>query len=395
MFELERKHDEARRQISSLEQTNRSLLSTKGARLGELATLQNQERALISEIEDLKGAKYRAILKSTDPEDIHITKHLIHEKRCPYCDANLAPEISKREEEHLCFLCGNKIGSPEAKGIPELNLQISSKEQELRLNLESVKTLISQLSAADEELATLDEEIKQTLLKDKEYSQQLEGLSQVNQYRIRANLVDENLKAIVERLRTDSLEYERLENSTTSLKNEVTEIENLQRKGEELAKTRSREIFNAVSSKFSEFSRLATNGEMEARLGDDMIPTLQGRSIYSVEDASQFERTILDVGFRIALLSTIAEIANSTPFLVLETPDETADESYVNHLAKALTKVSPNISLLITSSNTDFTKTLLSSLPELERKNRFLDLSGVGTSTQKSYYTPMISQWLK
>jgi hypothetical protein len=197
-----------------------------------------------------------------------------------------------------------------------------------------------------------------------------------------------------DRLKSDTSECERLQKAALTLKTEVTEIESLRRKGEELARTRSREIFNTVSTKFSEFAKLATNGEMDARLGDDMVPSLQGRKIYLIDDASQFERTILDVGFRIALVTTIAEQGSSVPFLILETPDETADESYIEHFAEALRTFSSRISLLITCSNTEFMRNLMKASPGSEKKSRLIDLSEEGTDTQKSYYSPLITQWL-
>ena len=219
-------------------------------------------------------------------------------------------------------------------------------------------------------------------------------MRQVKELHEKVGLIDENLRTIGERVKSDTSECERLDKASVMLRNEVAEIESLRRKGEELARSRSREIFNMVSARFADFVKLATNGEIDASLADDMVSSLQGRKIYSADDASQFERTILDVGFRLALISTIAEQGGYVPFLILETPDETADESYIEHFAEALRKFSSHISLLITSSNTEFMKTLMKDSAESDRKNRLIDLSERGTDTQKSYYSPLITQWL-
>jgi hypothetical protein len=392
--ELEVQHQEIAQRLQNLQQKNRDALTSKSNGLDALAKMQGEKQTRIARIDDLKTEKYRAIMRSTDPEDIHVTKHLIHMKRCPYCDSDLAPEIERREAQHLCFLCGNEIHAPNARGIPEINALIASEEVELKNVQSETEKITSEIKSVDTELVKLDQETIEIISAEKTLSDQISRMREVAQLQQRIVLVDENLISIREKVTTDTSEYERLEKTVSALKTELEEIESLRLKGEEVARTRSREIFTKVSNKFSEFAKVATNGELDARLGPDMIPSIQGRKIYSVDDASQFERMILDVGFRIALLSTIGEQSGFAPFLIIETPDETCDESYIKHLAEALGQFSSNISLLVTSSNTEFMRVLLGNCPSSERSRKLVDLSVTGTDTQKSYYSPLISQWL-
>jgi hypothetical protein len=218
-------------------------------------------------------------------------------------------------------------------------------------------------------------------------------MKKVGDLRQRIEIVNESLTTIGQRITFDTSDYDRLEKLVTGFNAELSEIESLLRKGEEVARNRSREVFSKVATRYSEFARLATNGELDVRLGSDMVPSLEGRKIYSKDDASQFERTILDIGFRVALLSTFAEQRGQTPFLVLETPDETCDESYLEYFAHALRTFASNICLLVTSSSTEFMRMLLKDCPASEKRLRLVDLSGTGTSTQKSYYSPLITEW--
>ena len=223
---------------------------------------------------------------------------------------------------------------------------------------------------------------------------QVSEMKKVGEFGQKMQLINEGLTTIDQRISSDTSDYSRLDAQAKKLKAEVDDVEALLRKGEEVARNRSREIFSKVEARFSEFVRMATNGELNARLGPDMVPSLEGRRIYSIDDASQFEKTIMDIAFRVALVSSMSEQAGTGTFLVLETPDETCDESYLEHFASALRRFSSNISVLVTSSNTEFMRMLLKDCPESEKKRRLVDLSGTGTETQKSYYSPLITQWL-
>jgi hypothetical protein len=156
-----------------------------------------------------------------------------------------------------------------------------------------------------------------------------------------------------------------------------------------------KDILLKVSTRFGEFVRIATNGELSAELSADMVPSLRGIRIHAPEDASLFERTLLDMGFRIAVISCLAEIVGARPFLVFETPDEISDEAYLPYLARALAKFCEGMSIVITSSSTLFTKEVLQAYPPANMKEHFIDLSGSGSLTQKSYYFPRITEWTK
>jgi hypothetical protein len=391
--ELQTRHDETVNQLQLLEQENVEALDEKSTQLMDLSGLQAEKQSMISRIDELKTQKYNTILRVTDPEDVHVIKHMIHARRCPFCDADMASEIQGRETQHLCILCGNQIQSPNIKGIPELNKQVDSEEAGFKTLLVRIDEITSGIGSLDRKRAELATKITSVRSIQKDLALQISEMKKVGDLRQRIEIVNESLTTIGQRITFDTSDYDRLEKLVTGFNAELSEIESLLRKGEEVARNRSREVFSKVATRYSEFARLATNGELDVRLGSDMVPSLEGRKIYSKDDASQFERTILDIGFRVALLSTFAEQRGQTPFLVLETPDETCDESYLEYFAHALRTFASNICLLVTSSSTEFMRMLLKDCPASEKRLRLVDLSGTGTSTQKSYYSPLITEW--
>lgn len=79
-------------------------LDAKSSKLSELAKLQSDRDAALVTIDSIRLKKYKAILHSDDPEGIHIVKHLIHEKSCPFCEADLSATITERETSPLYLL---------------------------------------------------------------------------------------------------------------------------------------------------------------------------------------------------------------------------------------------------------------------------------------------------
>src|SRR5437773_9442439 len=95
---------------------------------------------------------------------------------------------------------------------------------------------------------------------------QVSEMKKVGEFGQKMQLINEGLTTIDQRISSDTSDYSRLDAQAKKLKAEVDDVEALLRKGEEVARNRSREIFSKVEARFSEFVRMATNGELNARL---------------------------------------------------------------------------------------------------------------------------------
>jgi CII-binding regulator of phage lambda lysogenization HflD len=369
-------------------------LDSKSKRLAELFQLQSEKQACLQKIDALRVEKYRAIMHSDEPEGTHIMKHLVHEKRCPYCDADLESVVQERETKRLCIFCGNEIAAPKVRGIEELNNAISDQENRGRKLADEILRVGSEIQEIDNRLVSLNSQIETVRASEQEISSQFARFKDAEELRQRAQVTQKELGALRERIKVNAEEYERLKGLLDKLEEEQEEISSLQEKGRVIVTNRIKEVLVGVGTKFTEFVRAATNGEVEAELSSGMLPSLKGRKIYSADDVSQFERSILDMAFRIAVISRIAESGGFNPLLVLETPDQIADESYLDHLAEALARFSKNMSTVVTSSNTRFMKALLRGYKPPRRKERLIDLSVSGAPTQRLYYSPLITEWI-
>ena len=98
----------------------------------------------------------------------------------------------------------------------------------------------------------------------------------------------------------------------------------------------------------------------------------------------------MDYAFRIAFLSVFGEKTESFPSVVLETPDEVADESYIPYLAEAIFSFSKNLSVIITTVNTELMRVILNKYDKNESPRHFTDLVSKGTLTQRKHYQESI-----
>jgi len=216
--------------------------------------------------------------------------------------------------------------------------------------------------------------IEEDLHRKKVMSRELEEMrEQINDNKKLIIETDENIKAV-----------------TT----EIDKINQLYDETKVAIRTEIDLVLTEVRDRFSSFIDLATNGEVSGDLSPDFIPILNGRTIFYPEFASQFERTIMDYAFRIALLSVFAEKTKTSPSLVIETPDEVTDESYISYIAKAILNFSSNLSIIITTFNTEIMKQLLSKYKPRDRKKRLLNLVSKGTLTQRKFYQIPLSEYL-
>lgn len=369
-------------------------LDAKSTKLSELTKLQSDRDAALAKIDSIELEKYKAILHSDDPEGIHIVKHLIHEKSCPFCQADLSATIAERESRRLCIFCGHEIGAPSIRGIEELNRTIAEERKHEQKLKQSMLQTMSEISEIDATTRKIEAETHSAQEKENEVLNQLGQLKVSEDLEYQAKVVERELQSVREKIKEDTSSYESLNRSLDKLRTELIETQQLHEKGRDIARNKMREVFGKVSARFAQFVKAATNGELEAELSPDMLPSLKGRKIFAVDDVSQFERMVLDTGFRLAVISCLAETSDLKPLIVFETPDDIADESYLRHLARALVAFGKDMSILVTSSNTAFMKALLEDYDSAARKQRLLDLSVSGTMTQKSYYFPLITEWI-
>ena len=185
-----------------------------------------------------------------------------------------------------------------------------------------------------------------------------------------------------------------LDASMKKVEVELGKISELQERTRRAMKTESSKALAKIRNKFSKFVITATNGELSAELSQDFIPILGGRSVFEPEQASQFERTLMDIAFRVALLSLIAERTNTKPSLVLETPDEVTDDAYVPYLAEAILNVSNDLSVIVTTVNSEMMKHLLKGYDQNERTRRMVNLVSKGTLTQRRFYELPLNSYL-
>ena len=162
------------------------------------------------------------------------------------------------------------------------------------------------------------------------------------------------------------------------------------------SKFESNNALTSVKQRFSNFFNTATNGEKDATLSEELVPILNGRQIFDPAVVSQSEKVLMDYAFRIALLSVCAESSNIVDSIVLETPDEVIDGSYLPSFAQALRSFSTNLSIIITTFSTEMLDLLIQGY-DIKGKDKFRLtslLSPEGTLTQMKYFEPKLFKYL-
>lgn len=385
--------DDLAGQMDSLQREISDALTEKSAKLTELSLTQQKLLDTLARIEDAESAKYRAILQSDEPQEIHMLKHLIHERHCPYCEADLSEVLHEREAKRVCPFCGNEITTSKVEGIEKLNETITAEKVNEANLRESIRKLTVDLAAVDTSIRTHQSRADALRKREAEILDKLSRTKEIEEGEQERQVMGRQLRSVKQRMQGYNAEYSELEKALQNLRRDITEIETLQEKGRQLVREKIKETFQKVIDTFRGFVSMATNGELQADLSLDLVPSISGRKVYSADDASQFERGLMDIAFRVALVSVMTELSGSSAFMVVENPDDLADEAYIEHLAKAFVEYCKNVSILVTTSNMKFTKCILGGYEPEQRARRFTDLSLSGTSTQKSYYIPLLTDW--
>lgn len=392
---LRARREDLDNQINSLQREVSDGLTEKSTKLSELALMQSRLQDTLMRIDGTRLEKYRAILQSNEPQGIHMLKHLIHEGRCPYCDSDLSEVLHIREAKRVCLLCGNEIATPRVVGIEKLNESIATEERNETNLRESIRQLTADVGATDAHVNQYQSHVDDLRRQEAEIIEKLSRTKEIEEVEQERQVVDKQLRSVKQRLEGYTAEYTALNQVAQNSRRDIGEIEALEEKGREIIRNKIKGTFDRVVEKFKGFVLTATNGELKVELSPDIVPSISGRKIYSADDASQFERTLMDIAFRTALVSVIAELSGSNAFMVVENPDDLADESYIEYLAKAFVEFCKNVSIVVTTSNLKFTKSILDRYDPEQRSRRLTDLSLSGTTTQKLYYLPLLTDWIK
>lgn len=353
---------------------------------------RNQKRLLEikKEQDGLADKLWRVYFNTDDPNFTHLGRLFYYDKICPFCASDLSKEIDSRIEGKKCPICG--IG-------PMPNSEI---------NVDEIKSLMTQLKSEEEDTSHANREYQSEICKKrnviKELSKELE--SQLN-VRIKLlgnsetlkenymhsskkqNLLDEVLALEQEMKKIDESVFE-LENQLQAIDSTINEISEKERKTIEQINRSSEKLLTAVYKRFSEFIYDAKNKEVICKLNEDFIPVWNGREIFHSEQCSASEANLMDIAFRIAFLSVLAENSDSTPSLVLETPDDVIDEAYISHFADTILKYSSNLIIIISTVRMKTVEQLLRN----EGNNvKLISLISGGNQTQRKFYEPQLSKF--
>jgi DNA repair exonuclease SbcCD ATPase subunit len=359
------------------------------ASLNKSEEIDNKIAELTKRLNVQRGELLGAFFKEATTDVYHIGNYVYHKGQCPICFADISSDVEVNIANRKCPLCGkselSNVGS-----MTEIDLIISEIEREKESFEGLQNSTLQEIAVSQKEMVYLNKLLseqhtleyslilKLDALKSKEESLHSRDLLK-QQIQTFSKILEENqeqMQKIQQEIDTSNLELSKFKDLANNKKNEINF---------EIAKSLSK-----VKQNFFSFVDLATNGEIKGDLSSELIPNLNGRPLFNSDTCSQFERTLMDIAFRIALLSTISEITGSKPSLILETPDEVTDESYIPFIAKAISAFSKYISIIITTYNSDLTTYLLKNYQKNERSRHFTDLVSKGTLTQRKYYASTI-----
>lgn len=385
------------KQKNKLTQINNEFQTNILKRSDLLLQLNNGQKAvhdLEAKSEQLLGNYIRAILNPTSPEEVHINRYLYHKKECPYCLTDLSDEINHRIESRMCLFCGQGPMITYKGDMEEIKQQLSDLDVEKKKLIKSFSKNQADLDQINEETERLEKSREAERIKESALSVKKDGLKEIEEQLHKKEIISRELKETQEQIKHNESSIEKNDGIIRKITTEIDGLNQLYEKAKMAMRTEVDSLLTKIKEKFSFFINLASNGEVSGTLSQDFVPILNGRTIFYPEFASQFERSIMDYAFRIALLSVFAEKTKTIPSLVIETPDEVADESYIPYLAKALLNFSSTLSIIVTTGDTDLMKQLLNNYKLSERKNRLMNLVSKGTLTQRKFYQTPLNVYL-
>lgn len=362
-----------------------------------LMQLNDNQKAILdlkTKSEQLEEDLFKAILNPSSPEECHFSRYLYYEKKCPFCLADLSDEINSRIESKMCLLCGQGALTDYKGDVKEINQGLTGLSSRREKLIRSNSKIEQEIDRIYNEIKRLTKSKEEENFKESALVARIQELKGIEDVLHKKRVISKELEEIEKQIENNNKMIIKTDENIEIVSTEIEKINELHEKTKMAMKTEINLVLTKIRERFSNFVDIATKGEVLADLSPQFVPVLNGRTIYYPEFASQFERTIMDYAFRIALFSVFAEKTKTTPSLVIETPDEVTDESYIPHLAKAILNFSSNLSIIITTVNTVMMKQLLSNYSRSERKKRLIDLISKGTPTQRKFYQIPLSKYL-
>jgi DNA repair exonuclease SbcCD ATPase subunit len=367
---------------------------------GEKSNLEANQSKSRKELVEAQGRQYKlndritkSLVNPDDPKATQLGRYFYFERKCPFCSANLTDEINWRISNGKCAICGK--GELTDYRIDDT---VAGELKKLEQAIESLCTLISnkenELQKTNEKIENTSAQLRLEQANENRLTRLLTDSQDVERDLLRKEVLSGELSTINKQAEIYRKELLKLQNSLAAALSAVDEITDRVERTKSLVRDETSAACSRVGKIFSEFIRQATNGEHVGILSAEFIPTYDGRQIPGPEDCSQSERSRMDIAFRIGLMSVLAGKSNTTPTLVLETPDEICDESYRPYLAKAICKFSNNLSIIVTTFSIDMMKNLLTSYNSDERRSRLANLIPKGDLTQQKHYQNQITSYL-
>jgi DNA repair exonuclease SbcCD ATPase subunit len=386
---------ELRSRLAQLNTEIQNKLQGKSDLLLKLNATKEAIRQKELEADKVQERWLKAILNPKSPEESHFSKYLYYNKECPFCLANLSKEIDRRIESKVCLFCG-KSPMPEVKVDSkkiehELSMIDEERKKMTRLSVETE----GELEKIDGEIVTLTKSRDEKNLRDIAMSARVNEFKNIEEKMFKKEAMSHEIEVVQADADRSKKAVAEVEANIRKVEAELAELSKAYESGKIAMRSEADTALGKIRTNFSTFVSLATNNEASGSLSTNLVPVLNGRRIFHQEFCSQFEKTVMDYAFRTAVLAVISENTKSCPSLVIETPDEVTDDSYVPHLANALLTFSSKMSLIITTVNMEMMKQLLASHKSQEKARRLTNLVTKGTPTQRSFYQIPLKDYIR
>lgn len=345
-------------------------------------------------LEEIHQDRIKAFLNPDNPKETQMARYFYYEKKCPFCLADLSREVDFRIENQKCAICGKGALGNYKIDMKDIDRQFSELRESKEKLTRQGETLQKAIDEANLKINTLSRSIQEYRVKEATLVRILDETKTVQQNLHERDAMLRKSEELQKQMESNNASISKIEKEVRTVETEIEKINQLQSKIKESMKMEIDSAFAKIKKRFSSFIKIATNGELTGELSQNFIPSLNGRAIFHPDAVSQFERTLMDFAFRIALLSVFAEMSETIPSLILETPDEVTDESYIPHLAKGILSFSDNLSIVVTTVNSTMMKQLLKDFEPIDRKKHLIDLISKGTPTQRKFYTRSMADYL-
>jgi len=391
---LESELQRCRNELTEINNKLQAKLTKKSDLLFQLENNQKTMLDLEQQMEKLERDFLKATLNPDNPEEVQIVRNLYYGRKCPLCLSDLSKEMDHRKEQKLCYLCGKGMLTDYRVDTEIINsgvLNLNNRKKDLVKLYSEIQT---DLNMVDNEIEGFAKSSEDKRAKESKFSARMTELKGIEENLHRKEVMSAELEEIQTQIDSNKRLFATIEEKIVTVTAEMDKANQLYDKTRVAMRVEIDSALAKIREKFSQFVDFATSSEVSGKLSSNFTPILNGRNIFYPESASQFERTLMDYAFRISLLSTFAERTKTYPSLAIETPDEVTDESYVPYLAEAIQTFSSNLSVIVTTVNTEMMKCLLNKYKPDERKKRLVDLVSKGTPTQRRFYQRPLSGYL-